>query len=588
MPSTVKIEKSWLLALFGLPFFCIGAGFLLFSIVPTLYDAARMVSWPETPGTLLQAQLVTSHSDDSTTYGVKAEYRYNVDGRDYRGNRVAINTGNDNVGDFQQSLGSRLENARINNQTVSVWYDPSNPEDAVLNRDIRWSLLGFKLIFVIVFGGAGSALIYFGLRGTKTAATPASGTQPWLQRPEWQGGIIQSNAKTGMYFAWGFAVFWNLISTPAAFFIPDIWREKGALALLVLLFPCVGLGLLFWAIKSTLEWKRFGATPMTMDPFPGAIGGDVGGELLVNIPCQPSTAFEVTLSCINSFMSGRGEDRSRSEKVIWQDQGYAEVHPSMHGTRLQYRFEVPDGLPSSEEHSDNYHLWRLNIHGDMPGVDLKRSFEIPVYPGKEKSRRITTLSTQHQPSGHVQLRADALLPLTRTGSRVDIYYPMGRKPLSAFAIMLFGGIFSGVGVFLWKQAVQEGIMLYLMSGIFSLIGNLIVLSGLYALFNSLHVRFDGHSLTAIRRILGVPVSNKTSAYPLIRSIEIKQNGSSQSGNTHHINYQIIAKTASGTIVLAEGLNSHSKAKLVVAYFEKLTGLRDTQTEPASGAYSRTL
>ncbi len=423
----------------------------------------------------------------------------------------------------------------------------------------------------------------FSLRKKRFGKTPSP-----IASGDYSASRLAANAKTGMYFAWGLAVFWNLISTPTAFFIPDIWREEGALALLVLLFPCVGLGLLFWAIKTTLEWNRFGATPMAMDPFPGAIGGDVGGEILVDIPYQPSAAFEVTLSCINSYISGRGEDRSRNEKVIWQDQGYAEVHPSMHGTRLQYRFEVPDGLPSSEERSDTYHLWRLNVHGDMPGVDLKRSFEIPVYPGKEKSRRITTLSTQRQPSGHVQLRADALLPLTRTGSRVDIDYPMGRKPLRALAIMLFGGIFSGLGVFLWKQGAQESAMLYLMSGIFSLVGSLIVLSGLYALFNSLHIRFDGRSLTAVRRILGVPVSNKTSAYPLIRSIEIKQNGSSQSGSTHHIHYQVIAKTASGTIVLAEGLNSHSEAKLVVDYFEKLTVLRDTQTAPASGAYSRPL
>ena len=114
MPSTVKTQKSWFLALFGLPFFCVGAGFLLLSIIPTLYDAARMVSWPETPGTLLQARLVTSHSNKSATYQVESEYRYNVDGRDYRGSRVAIGSGADNVGDFQQTLGNRLQDAYRN------------------------------------------------------------------------------------------------------------------------------------------------------------------------------------------------------------------------------------------------------------------------------------------------------------------------------------------------------------------------------------------------------------------------------------------------------------------------------------------
>lgn len=569
---TVKTERNWILSLFGLPFFCVGVGVLVFGIFPTLYDAARMASWPETQGTLLQAQLISNRSSKSTTYRVEAEYSYSVEGRNYRGSRVAIGSGNDNIGDFQQKLGNRLESAHQSGQTVSVWYSPANPEYAVLDRGLRWGLLGFKLIFVILFGGIGFALLYFGLRGIKPAVATVSGVQPWLQRPEWQGGIVRSGEKNGMYIAWGFTVFWNLISIPAAFFVPDMWREKGEVALLILVFPCVGLFLLFWAVKTTLEWRRFGATPLTMDPFPGSIGGDVGGVIQVNIPYDPAALYEVTLSCINSSVSGSGKDRSRSERVIWQDKGYAEAQPAMSGVRLHYRFEVPDGLPASEEFGDNYNLWRLNLHGDMPGVDLQRIFEIPVYPGLEKSHHIGILSTQHQPLGRTQLSATALLPLTQTDSRVDIHYPMLRKPMAALGLMLFGSIFLGSGVFLWRKAAVEGFPLNLMGGIFSFLGALTVLSGLYTLFNSLHIQFNAHSLTAVRRILGIPVSNKTVDYPLIRTIEVKQNGSSQSGNTHHINYQVIAKTASGDIVLAEGLDAHSKAERVVEYFAKLTGI----------------
>lgn len=571
MPTTPKSQRIWFLVLFGLIFFCVGAGFLLLSIVPTLYDAARMASWPETPGTLLQARLISKHSqDNSTTYQATAEYRYTVDGHTHHNDRVAINSGSDNVGDFQQKLGNRLENAYRTGRTISVWYDPGNPVDAVLNRELRWGLLGFKSIFVILFGAAGLAMIYFGLRGAKTTTASANGTQAWLKRPEWQGGVIRSGAKTGMYLAWGFAVFWNLMSTPATFVVMEVWREEGAIALLILIFPAVGLGLLFWAVKSTLEWKRFGATPMTMDPFPGSIGGDVGGEILVNIPYQRSANFEVTLSCVNSYVSGNGKNRSRREKIIWQDKGYTAIHPALRSVRLQFRFEVPNGLPESEEISDNYHLWRLSVYGDLPGVDLKRNFEIPVYRNIEKSRRITTLSTQHIPSGSTQSSITELLPLNQSGSRISIHYPMLRKPLSAFGLILFGGIFSGSAAFIWRQAAQDGFPLYIMSGIFHFVGGLIVLWGLYALLNSLRVEFDGRTITVVRRILGVPVSNKAAAYPQIRSIEIKHNGGSQSGNHHHINYLVIAKTASGEFVLAEGLDAHSKAGQVAEYFRQLT------------------
>ncbi|MGR8935837.1 MAG: DUF3592 domain-containing protein [Gammaproteobacteria bacterium] len=570
MPATVKTEKSWFLVLFGLPFFCIGAGFLLFSVAPTLFDAWRMAAWNETQGTLLQAQLVADNSGDSTTYRVTAEYRYRVGERSYRHHRVAIGDSADNVGDFQQTLGKRLERAWRNEQPVSVWYDPENPQDAVLNRDLRWGLLGFKLIFVVLFGGVGSALIYFGSRGIKTVNSPETAVKPWLQRPEWHSGIIASGAKTGMYAAWSITLLWNLLSTPAAVFVPDIWREKGALALLVLIFPLIGLCLLYWALKTTLEWRRFGATPMTMDPFPGAIGGDVGGEITINTPYHPAAAFAVTLSCIHSYQSGSGEDRSRSEKAVWQDSGYAEVQSAMRGVRLHYRFEVPDGLPASDaQRNDNYHFWRLDVHGDLPGVDLQRSFDIPVYRSAEKSRRITTLSARHRPAGGAEIDAEALLPLIRTGSRIDIHYRMLRKPLSALGILLFGGIFSGSGAFLWHQAAHEGFMLYLMSAIFHFVGGLIVLWGLYALFNSLHVCCDGRTLYSSRHLFGIPVSAKKSPYPHVRAIAVKQNGSSQSGNTHRVHYQVVAKTDSGDLVLAEELDAHSKAEKVAEYFRHL-------------------
>jgi hypothetical protein len=166
-----------------------------------------------------------------------------------------------------------------------------------------------------------------------------------------------------------------------------------------------------------------------------------------------------------------------------------------------------------------------------------------------------------------------LLPLTQTGNGVNIHYPMLRKPLSALALILFGGIFSGSGAFLWYRAAHDGFPLYIMSSIFHFTGGLVVLWGLYRLFNSLHVQFDGRSLSAMRRILGIPVSDKSAAYPLIRAIAIKHNGSSQAGSAHRIDYQVIAKTASGDIVLAEGLDAHSKAEQVVEYFEALTANR---------------
>ena len=36
-----------------------------------------------------------------------------------------------------------------------VWVNPDAPGESIIDRDIRWGLVGFKSIFLFVFGGVG-------------------------------------------------------------------------------------------------------------------------------------------------------------------------------------------------------------------------------------------------------------------------------------------------------------------------------------------------------------------------------------------------------------------------------------------------
>jgi hypothetical protein len=564
----IKTERSWFLAIFGLPFFLIGVGMFTMSILPTLYDGWRMQSWSATEAHLLHAELITSSSSDTTTYRAEARYQYTVNSTDYVNNRVTHSTSSDNVGDFQQSLGRRLEHHYRAGQTVRIWFDPSNPEDAIISRDIRWGLFGLKGIFVLLFGGVGFGLIYFGLRGRKVNTSPEVVDKPWLKNPDWKDGQVRSGAKTGMKFIWFFALFWNLVSAPLLFQLTDIWQEKGAVVLIALLFPLIGLGLLGWAIKMTLEWRKFGRTQMNMDPFPGSIGGDVAGEIFLNMRHDPAQVYEVTLSCLYSYISGSGKNRSRHEKVIWQDSGYARSAMDMVGAKLAFRFQVPAGLQETDEKEENeYHLWRLNLHAEMDGVDLDRDFEIPVYATKETARKISVLSAKEQPVGIKPQTIESILPISKKGRHLQVHYPMFRKPLQSVGLLLFGAIFGGVSLFLWGQAEKEGIMLYFMASIFSLVSVGILFGGAYMLLNSLLVTLDGQRLTSRRSILGIPVSNKNIHYDDVLSVISKKGSTTQNGKKHVINYRIVATHSGGEITLAEQLTSHSRANQAIEYFK---------------------
>jgi hypothetical protein len=574
-----KRIRSWFLAIFGLPFFAVGAYFL-YTTAASFNDATQMASWLQTQGSLISAELSHHRSDDTTTYKANASYRYQVDGIEYSGDRVAIQGGSDNIGDFQKQLGRQLVKLHRNQQPVTVYYDPSDPNRAVLNRDLRWGMIGFNAIFIIVFGGAGLGLIIFGLRGKLVIDTPEAKEKPWLARPEWADNRILSDARSGTYMLWGFTIIWNVLSIPAAIHMPEVWRKEGALALLILLFPLIGMGLLYWTVKQTLEWRRFGYTPLTMDPFPGSIGGDVGGEILIEQPYLSDFVCEVTLSSIYSYSTGSGKNRSRSEEVKWQDSGYAEVKPTTRGMRLGFSFSVPEGLTPSEDETDNFYYWQLNIKAEQPGVDLDRSYTIPVYATSEKSRYQRMDSGKETPRGMPELTAEMILPLRRNGTMYELYYPMLRQPVLSSIFTVVGVIFAIAGVVLWGKAADEGGMLYFLGGLFTFLGTIAALAGLYTALNSLYIAWDGKQIVTIRRLMGITIRWKNASYDELFGIELKKGSTStQSGNKHQIEYHVLAKTQKGDIVLAENLDSHSKAKLVTEFFReqfKLRGLKKEQ------------
>lgn len=145
--------------------------------------------------------------------------------------------------------------------------------------------------------------------------------------------------------AWLFAGVWNLISAAMPFIAYREVVDKGNYAgLLALVFPLVGIGLLVWAIRRTREWRRFGPAPVSLDPFPGSIGGHVGGTIDLAVPFDPAA-----------------------------------------------RFDVPEGLDESDavKKNDRHHLWRLNLSAELPGADLDRDYEIPVYATAAASRRLS-------------------------------------------------------------------------------------------------------------------------------------------------------------------------------------------------------
>ena len=566
------------ITLFALPFFGVGV-WMLWSVSSTLYDAWEMRGWQPTEARLLGAGYNTHSGDDSNTYEAYASYTYTYFAQTYTGDRVSLSSGADNIGDHQQDTGRQLSAAMSRNATITVWVNPDNPSEAIIDREIRWGLIGFKSIFLFVFGGVGLGLMIFVWRAPKEKdkSRPEYQDAPWLLNNDWQTATVRSSSKSAMWAAWAFAAIWNLISAPTPFLAyEEIVEKQNYLGIAALLFPIVGIGLIAWAIKRTQEWRRFGATPVVLDPFPGSIGGHVGGTINTNLPYDSTHRFLLTLTSIHSYMSGSGDDRSRKERAMWQDEVVAHTESSGTGTRLVFRFDVPDGLTESEaeQSGDDYYLWRLDLSADLPGTDVDRSFEIPVYATATASRNIRDFRVEASQSVQDAVFDKAIRELVQVrngGMGRTLVYPMGRNIVSNGAAILIGGTFAATG---WFLIVQEGQRMF--GSIFGGVGALVAISAFYMLFKSLEVSSDGGTISSVRKLLGIAIRRREMRRNDFHRFEQNTGMQTQSGGKHVLYYKVNAiDRSAGEILLGEGFRGKSSADAAIRFLSRELGLQES-------------
>lgn len=541
------------LFLFAMPFALVGIGMLVFAVIPNLYDWARMQSWTTVDAQLLSSNLESHRGDKSTTYKVVASYRYQYDGQTYIGHRVGISEKSDNIGDWHQQTYSRLRAA----SPLQIWVNPGDPQEAIFDRDLRWGKLGFYMIFVLVFGGVGIGLAWWASR--KPVEIP-EGVPIWQGNPKWRNNQILSSAKTGVWFFWIFAAFWNLISSPVLFAIPGELAKGNKPILIALLFPLAGLILIGVAIKNTREWRRFGAAPLQLDPYPGSIGGDVGGSVQLNQALPRDATARVQISCVYVYSSGSGKDSRTTRDVKWQDQQQVPVEAGIRGSTIKFRFTTPEGLPDSEVKSMPYYEWTLDVTCQLPGADFDRTYTIPVAnTGSPQQSRIHPMLVTN--AENIPLVSPRVMRVSRDAQGLHLHFPVLRNLTGGLAGVLVGGLFV-VMAWVFASGVMKHPPPIIFPIVFGSLGSLAFVGGLYSLVNSLTVITNSRGLVVTRRIFGlafskpIPVGN-------IKSFEVAKGMQSSQGNRTTVYYKIKLHTQDGKkVTVAESITGVSAAEQV--------------------------
>src|SRR5664280_3641309 len=189
-----------------------------------------------------------------------------------------------------------------------------------------------------------------------TAANRAADSKPWLARPDWAAGKIKSSANAqAKAFAIMALAFCGMGGLFTFVVLPKELHNGNYLALLILLFPAIGIGLLVAVIRGIQARRRYGDCFFEMASIPGTLGGSLDGMIQTGTRLRLEHGLHLKLSCLRRTVSGSGDDRSTHENVLWQDEkvfkseaGLPEPEPGRSG--IPVFFKIPANQPECFAH----------------------------------------------------------------------------------------------------------------------------------------------------------------------------------------------------------------------------------------------
>ncbi|MBE2215395.1 MAG: DUF3592 domain-containing protein, partial [Opitutaceae bacterium] len=187
-------------------FLLVGLG-IFAALVPMAARHAATYLWNEVPCTMVESRIVDTTSVEGGAAGWHVRYAYQVDGHDYAGWRLNVNSA---AGDARDDL--RRSQQLAPGTTTACLVNPDDPAESVLERQSAWVLLTplFPLVFVTV--GAGGIWFAWSRRGEKpergltVRATRRAGAQ--------RGGLVAGMVFGGIFLVVGISLTHMLFLRP--------------------------------------------------------------------------------------------------------------------------------------------------------------------------------------------------------------------------------------------------------------------------------------------------------------------------------------------------------------------------------------
>ena len=337
---------------------------------------------------------------------------------------------------------------------------------------------GFRMKKQMAVGLLSAAAVSFGLialifgisakkQAMEVAATKADDDQPWLKRTDWTSGRIVSSARKAGWLLWTFVAFWCIASAAISLVVvPGQLHLGNRAALIALVFPVIGLGMIVFAFNTTRAWRKFGRSVFEMAAVPAASGGALQGRIQVKTRLQPEHGLHLRLSCVRRMTTGASNNRQTSEKILWQDEKWLRAdlpQTGLNETGIPVFFKLPNNLPESEvSRGDGIH-WKLEASAKLRGPDYHAAFDVPVFRLPEPP------AIPEDPTAQFQMSLDEIRRQIHSHIQVndlpdggrEFIFPAARNPGFASGASVVCLIWTGIVALLaWNRAPLPFVLVF--------------------------------------------------------------------------------------------------------------------------------
>ena len=384
--------------LFFAVFFLLGCVGLVFILATQVIPEWRVNhAFVETQCTVLQ------------TRGGEAQIEYSVSGKPHLAWTRTASASDSGGPDQQEGPGRFAEGGRY-----PCWYDPVDPDVAVLARGYTWWLwltLSVPISFLLIGGGG---LIYTVLslgksaerraarvtrsasrdlsEKTATTRSPFPHVPPADQITDSPGTELAYRLPMAGSPAWTLGLWlaaclpWNgLVSLFAVVAVNSVWEGHPDWIMILFLIPflAIGIGLIVVFVRQLVLATAIGPTLLEISDQPLYPGGKCD-VYLSQTGLLRMNWLEVLLVCDEEATYRHGTNtRTESHRVFQQSVFRRDQLEVQHGMPLAARFaaEVPCGAMHSFKAEHNEVNWKFIVRGEVAGwPNFERSFPVIVCP----------------------------------------------------------------------------------------------------------------------------------------------------------------------------------------------------------------